>query len=230
MWELDHKGWEPKNWCFWIVMLKTLESPLDCKEINPVNPKGNQSWIWLEWLMLKLKLWYFDHLMWRANSLAKTLMLQKIEGRRRSRWQRTRNFNGIIDSMDMSLSKLQEIVKDREAWHAKVHKVAKSWTQLSNWTTAIIQRPKIQDKGKKIRMITLQKGHTNDPKVQEKISKIIIIRELQIKPWNISTVTSMANIENVWQLQALLKIYSNWNSHALLMRLWDTLTTSEKTV
>ena len=143
LWELDHKeGWALKNWCFWIVVLKTLESPLDCK-INPVNPKGNQSWMLLEWLMLKLKLQYIDHLMQRANSLAKTLMLQKIEGRRRSGWQRTRNFDGIIDLMDRSLSKLWETVKDREAWHAEVHKVAKSWTQLSNWTTTIIQRPKI---------------------------------------------------------------------------------------
>ena len=85
MWELDQKeGWGPKNWCFQIVVLeKTLESPLDCKEIKPVNPKGNQPWIFIGRLMLKLKLQYFEHLTWRANPLDKTLMLGKIEGKRR---------------------------------------------------------------------------------------------------------------------------------------------------
>ena len=88
MWESDYKeSWAPKNWCFWTVVLeKTLESPLDCKEIQPVHPKGNQSWIFIGGLMPKLKLQYFDHLMWRIDSSEKTLMLGKIEGRRR-RWQ-----------------------------------------------------------------------------------------------------------------------------------------------
>ena len=85
MWELDHKeGWTPKNWCFWTMVLeKTPESPLDCKEIKPVNPKGNQSWYSLEGLMLKLKHQYIDHLMQRTDSLEKPLRLVKIEGRRR---------------------------------------------------------------------------------------------------------------------------------------------------
>ena len=85
MWELDYQeSWVPKNWCFWTMVLeKTLESPLDCKEIQPVHPKGNQSWLLLEGLMLKLKLKYFGHLMRRTDSLEKTLMLRKIEGRRR---------------------------------------------------------------------------------------------------------------------------------------------------
>ena len=99
MWELDHKeNWAPKNWCFCTVVLeKTLKSPLDYKELKPVNPKGNQSWISLEGLMLKLKLQYFGHLMCRADSLEKTLMLGKIEGQRRRERQRTRWLEGITN-------------------------------------------------------------------------------------------------------------------------------------
>ena len=111
MWEYHKEGWAPKKWCFWIVVLeKTLESPLDSKEIKPVNPKGSQPWHSLEGLMLKLQ--YFGHLMWRANSLEKTLMLGKIEGRRRRGWQRMRWWTA---SLDMSLKKLWEMVKDRGA-------------------------------------------------------------------------------------------------------------------
>ena len=140
MWELDYKeGWELKNWCFRIMVLeKTLETPLVSREIKPIFPKGNWPLNSLEGLMLKLKLQYFGHLMQRANSLEKTPMLGKIEGGRRSGWQRMRWLDGISDSMDMSLSKLQETVEDRGAWCAIVHGVSKSWTQLRVWTTTTI--------------------------------------------------------------------------------------------
>ena len=142
MWELDHKeGWVPKNWYFWTVMLeKTLESPLNCKGIKQVNPKGNQLWIFTEVLMLNVKHQYFGCLMRRADSLEKALMMGQIGGRRRSWQQRMRWLAGITDSMDMNLCTLRETVKDREARCASVHVVAKSWTWLSDWTTKCVER------------------------------------------------------------------------------------------
>ena len=140
MWELDcEDSWSLKNWCFSTMVLKnSLDSPMDCRSsyqsvLKEVNPEYS-----LEELMLKLKLQYFGHLIWRTDSSEKTLMLGKTEGRRRRGWQRTRWLYCITDSMDMSLSKLQKVVKGRKAWCAAVHGVLKSWTWLRDWKIFVL--------------------------------------------------------------------------------------------
>ena len=134
MWELDYKeSWAQKNWCFWTVVLdKTLESPLDCKETNQSIIKEISPEYSLEGLMLKLKRQYFGCLMWRTDTFNKTLMLEKFEGRKWRGRQSVRCLDGITDSTDMSLSKLWKIMKDREAWHTIAHAITKSQTWLND--------------------------------------------------------------------------------------------------